>query len=185
MNCFNIKTMHNIHHTKILFDACCLIYIFYPLGKSKQTEIDYSNLYYLHIYNNTKFIPCVHILTISEFINRILRIEFDIYCQNQKRLNPNFNPKDKFKIFRNSQNGQSSQKDIFTLTQQILEDFTLVYTDPKLNLPSLLKVDSLDFTDKILVEACKTQGFTLLTNDLDFKGSDIDILSLHPSFTTP
>lgn len=170
MSVYNSNNLSSIHHSNILFDANVLIYIFYPLGRPIESQ--YSKLYAKVLQSNT-FVPCVHLLTISEFINRALRLEFSTYPQYKD-----------FKAFRNSKEGQSSQSLIYTITQKILKNFQLIYTDPKLNLPSLLKVDSLDFTDKILVETCKTQGFTLLTNDLDFKGSNIDILSLHPSFTT-
>lgn len=171
MSIYNLNNLSDIHHSNILFDANVLIYIFYPLGKPIESQ--YSELYAKLLESNT-LVPCVHLLIISEFVNRALRLEFSAYPQYKD-----------FKAFRKSEEGQKSQKLIYTITQKILKNFQLIHTDPKLDLLSLLNIDSLDFTDKILVETCKTQGFTLLTNDLDFKESNIDILSLHSSFTIP
>jgi len=40
-------------------------------------------------------------------------------------------------------------------------------------------INNLDFSDKAIVKICDKNQFVLLTNDLDFKNENIDILSCH------
>ena len=40
-------------------------------------------------------------------------------------------------------------------------------------------VDELDFSDKAIIRICEDNQFILLTNDTDFKNSNIDIISCH------
>ena len=46
----------------------------------------------------------------------------------------------------------------------------------------LLIVDSLDYNDKAIAHLCALKGHVLVTNDKDFRDSDIDIISSHRGF---
>lgn len=41
----------------------------------------------------------------------------------------------------------------------------------------MLTPSGLDFTDKAIINLCQAKDYVLLTNDKDFSGVDLDILS--------
>ena len=109
---------------------------------------------------------------LSEFVNRILRIEYHNIGSNKT-----------FKEFRNSQEGIRVQEDIYAIIQnQIFSVFTvqdICFTVQQLQ--SLMNADTIDFNDKIIVEVCKAHNMILLTHDSDFSHTNIDILSKNPN----
>lgn len=114
----------------------------------------------------------INTFVLSEVINRVLRMEWE--NKTGKSIN--------FKSFRNSSEGLSVQKDIFDMIEdKILKYFQVI--DKQLtttDIKNMLIVDRLDFNDKIILDVCKARNMILLTNDADFKDTDIDILSANP-----
>ena len=48
----------------------------------------------------------------------------------------------------------------------------------------MLNVDSLDFNDKAIQSVCAKNNFVLLTNDIDYKETSLDILSANKKFNS-
>lgn len=165
--------MHTIGDKKIFFDANILLYLFWSTHLTWQAR--YSQVYNKLIQQNTKF--TIHFVVISEFVNRVMKIEYNNYLTTNGLTSQSYN----YKQYRDSTEGQDAQNDIYTLVKaKIINDFEIVDTGIyQKEIESMLVIDSLDFSDKLIVNLCKDNGFVLLTNDSDFKNSGIDILTLN------
>jgi len=88
------------------------------------------------------------------------------------------------KEFKNTAEGQETLSEIFTIVKlTIFGRFDVAakrFFKP--DIEKMLIAEKLDFTDKAILTICKENNYVLLTNDADFKLSDIDILSANPSF---
>ncbi len=172
-NRYNLSNISDINNKKIFFDANILIYLFWASGSS-YFENKYAKIYTK--LNNQKNIYIIDFVVISEVINRAIRLEHDKYRAENNINNISDYP---FKKFRDSNDGQEALKDIYTIiSSEILENFELIEKKySKQFLKPLLVVDKLDFGDKIIVKICDENDYILLTNDKDFKDSNIDILT--------
>lgn len=166
---YRLQDVDQLAGKEIFFDANILIYLFWPTGQYN-FEQNYARVFRnLLRQGNSLF---VDFLVISEVINRVVRIE------HQK-----LNPTQKFKDFRNSQDGKDALDDIYIIVKNdILKRFNVVgKAFNKQEIDSYLTVDELDFVDKTTVTLCKENALVLLTNDKDFKSADLDILTGNPS----
>jgi predicted nucleic acid-binding protein len=87
-----------------------------------------------------------------------------------------------FKQYRDSAEGHSVQQRALAVAGDILKvckviDLELGQADVK----AMLKLEGLDFNDKILRNLCQTLDYALLTNDGDFRGTPINIISSNPT----
>lgn len=171
---YSASSIPSLKDRTFFFDANSLIYIFWPTSPDSQAATDYGSILATLIKNNA--ILAVNEIVISEIINRILRIEF-----NKTKL-----PKDKFKEYRDSTEGQSVQQDIYKIIRnKILNRFQIVNELlSKDDVATLLDVSTLDFNDKIIELLCKKKNMILLTHDYDFSSSSVDILSSNKNFKT-
>jgi len=163
---YGIKRISEILDRNIFVDANVLIYLNWAVAGNEQYEIDYSSVYLeLMKQKNNLF---VDFLVISEVVNRILRIE-------HKKQQPN----QEFKKFRDSEQGKTILSDIYSIIEnRILDGVSIIGKSFSENdIKSFLTVDSLDFIDKGILNICRENNFVLLTNDKDYKNSDIDLLT--------
>lgn len=117
---------------------------------------------------------CVDVLVLSEFINRFLRIEYENYLKyngfNHQQVN--------FKSFRSEPEGTQASQDVETIVKgRILNKFALVgklFDTADINAISLANCD---FNDALIVKTCQEHQCVLVTNDADFSGANIDILT--------
>lgn len=156
---------------EVFFDANILIYIFWPTASYNWEKYYASTFAKLLRQKNTLI---VDFITISEFINRAIRIEHEKYMNEHSYL--------PFKDYRDSHAGQEALSDIYTkIKEDILKRFDVVaHRFFKPDIEKLLVVDNLDIGDKGILEICKTNNYVLLTNDADFNNSDINILTSNP-----
>ena len=160
----------SLTNKKNFFDANILIYLYW--STSSEWENKYAKIYDdLNVPEND-FI--VDFLVISEFFNRAQRLDYDIYLDEN-----GFNSREiSYKDYRNSTYGQETLSDIYELIKEILENFTVIEQSySNIDIESMIIVDNLDFTDKAIVKICEVNNYILLTNDGDFKDSNIDIIS--------
>jgi predicted nucleic acid-binding protein len=146
-----------------------LIYLFWPTGRYN-LEQNYARVFNKLLQQGNNLF--VDFLVLSEVINRVVRIE-------HQKLNPN----QRFKDFRNSQDGKDALDDIYIIVKNdILKRFNVVgKAFEKQDIESYFSVDELDFVDKATVTLCKENALVLLTNDKDFKNTDLEILTGNPS----
>lgn len=171
-NKFSTQDISAVINRKVFFDANILIYIFWPSG-SQYWENIYSTAYgRLVRQGNEKF---VDFIVISEIVNRAIRLEYDKFLFVNGFNRSNFS----FKKYRNSIDGQRALADIYLMIEtEILNTFTVVCKSfDKSEIQSFLTVDLLDFGDKAILSTCQENACILLTNDVDYKTSTIDILT--------
>jgi predicted nucleic acid-binding protein len=144
---------------RIFFDTNVLIYLFWSTGGgSAHWERSYSSIYRNLLRQNNEL--AVDFIVISEFINRAMRMELDKISRGAN-----------YKTFRDSADGQTALTDIYVILQDnILDKFTVIGKEfSKADIQSLLTLDTLDFSDKAIVNTCIQNNCVLLTNDADYK----------------
>lgn len=120
----------------------------------------------------------IDFIVISEIVNRAHRLEYNSYLYRNK----NDPTKISYKNYRNNEEGKLALSDIYLIIEtNILPHFKISPKSfTKEEILSFLHLDSLDFGDKAILAICQQNSFVLLTNDADFKFSDIDILTSNP-----
>ena len=118
----------------------------------------------------------VDVLIISEFVNSYARLKYNI-LRNRPGV-----PKD-FKRFRSTPAFKSIAMDIAADTRKILAicariDNGFATLDAKSLVDEYSRGDS-DFNDVVLVDLCKSKGLKLVTDDGDFKGKGIIVLTVN------
>lgn len=173
---FTTQTIPSIVDRKVFIDANVLIYIFWPSG-SQYWENLYATLFARLVRQGNELI--VDFIVISEIVNRAIRLEYDKYLIAHTLSRSTF----KFKDYRNSTDGQTALLDIYLMVEtDILSKFTIVGKSfSKNEISSFLSVDALDFGDKGILLTCQENAFLLLTNDVDYKTCEIDILTSNPA----
>jgi predicted nucleic acid-binding protein len=112
-------------------------------------------------------------LVLSEFMNRMARFAYNT-------LPPRTRPGD-FKAYRKSPLFKPMAKGIADACRRILGQATRIDSGfPLLRIETVLgdyEVGKADFNDQVLAELCKGKGLTLVTDDSDFKGLGLTILT--------
>ncbi len=115
----------------------------------------------------------IDVLVLSEFINRFARVEYDQRDPDKKSRN--------FKTFRKSSDFEPIAEEIAVDVRNILKNsiccesgFSGLIIDDMMD---IFKSGNSDFNDLMIAEICKKNGFILVTDDADFKGCDIPILT--------
>ncbi len=121
----------------------------------------------------------IDVLVVSEFINAYARIEYQ-----RLRTGPMT-----FKDFRNSSHFPPIAAIIAQCVTRILRrcqrlDSGFETCDINRLLNDFAR-GSEDFNDQVIVEVCRTRGLKLITDDGDFKGAGLDILTANPNLLTP
>ena len=170
---FSKDQLTDIKDRGIFFDANILIYLFWPTGAQECVKT-YSSLYNSLLKLNT---TCyVDFIIVSEFVNRTIKLEYNNYLWRTNREFADY----PYKKYRDSQDGKDILTDIYMIIEgSILGNFQVIgkgFNEKEIR--ESLQVDCLDFSDKAIEMICKENDFVLLTNDSDFRFSDIDILSL-------
>lgn len=113
----------------------------------------------------------IDVLIVSEFINAYARLQFNLLSQ----------PFSDFKQFRKSiyfkpiaQGISSDMKRVLKHCMRIANGFESLAIDALLD---TYTAGNSDFNDQILAAICQRAGLKLITDDADFKGQDIPIIT--------
>lgn len=145
-----------------LLDTNVLIKIFYP-ALGAHNSAPYINFYEKILKSNSKVL--LSSVQLSEFVNRCIRFQFDLYRQNHPEVQ-NFK-----EDYRNTEDYKSSmdaileiiEHDIFPVFTRINDNFELL--NPQ-NL--LMHSFSYDFNDAVIAEISRHQQAFLVTDDRDY-----------------
>lgn len=161
-NVCNIISFQPKAGEKYLFDTNVLIKIFYPTLGSR------NNAPYIKMYEklvtakSTLLISSIHI---SEFINRCIRFQFDLYRGSHPDI------KDFKHDYRNTDDYRECMKAILEIvTTDILSVFCKMndnfqtMSDKRLFLYGF----SYDFNDALISEMCRQEKCALVTDDSDY-----------------
>lgn len=163
-----------VSNRQFFFDANVLLYLFGTVAIP-------SNKWAINAYNTVfsnclraKIVLCIDVTVLSEFINRFIRVEYESYLKSNCLNRTNF----KFKDFRNTKEGRQASQDIQLIVNgKILKNFKLIgklFNQDEIKSISLVNSD---FNDELIVKTCKEHQCVLVTNDADFSGANVDILT--------
>lgn len=120
----------------------------------------------------------IDVLIVSEFINTYARIKWNLFSSTF----PNF------KQFRKSSHFQPVAQDIAADMKQVLRHCTPIANGfETLALNDLLDTYALgdsDFNDQVLAALCQRSGLKLVTDDADFRGQGIPIITNNRNLLT-
>ena len=138
---------------------------------------DYSSAYKSIV--SHKISSAIDRISLSEFINRALRQEYEKHLKEENISRKVLSYKD----FRNQLYGQETVREVYSIVEnKILKNFEFVdKAMTSSDILSVIKEDFIDFNDKIILNVCKEYNMILLTNDGDYKNASVDILTANPA----
>lgn len=172
-NIQNITTFSPKKDNTFLFDTNVIIKLFYPaLGVKNSTP-------YIKMYQDIKSANSSLIISsiqISEFINRCIRFQFDIYKDSHLKIK-NFK-----NDYRNTDDYRQSMNAILEIIEHdILPNFKRINDNfDSMNTTHLFKYGfSYDFNDAFISEISRLQNTILVTDDSDYANflNDLNIVT--------
>ena len=164
--------VHNYNFTsndKLFLDTNIWLYLFGPRREAYPNMEIYSNVFKRVV--NARCQIYIDVVVVSEFINAYARMRWQFIAPHTRS----------FKTFRNSLNFKTVAQDIAAHVKQIMKHCSRVESNfVTLGIDDLLNdyaTGDYDFNDQVITEICKSNGFTLITNDSDFKTQEIPILT--------
>jgi len=164
---------------RLLLDANVWMFVHGPTAPGDRRAAVYSRALARILAANST----VHadVLVLSEFINRYARLRHTI-------LQSTAGAPSHFKHFRNSVDFRPVAQDIADAVRRILKHTTRTESGfTSADIASLIdeyERGNSDFNDQMLVELCKRQGFTFVTDDQDFKGSGLSLITANRRLLT-
>lgn len=155
----------------ILIDANIWLYLLPPAAQpAPRWAVAYSRAFSRLLQSKAQ--PVVDALILSEYLNRYVRLEYDGSWRTHYP---------KFKDFRKSADGIKVLHAAVAEIKQILKT-SAPHDTPLANIdiPSVLgevQNGTVDFNDGLLLQACRLNGWKLLTNDGDMTMGGIDLLT--------
>ena len=149
---------------EFLFDTNIWFFLHGPIGNySKPKQTTYSAFYQQIIIR--KLPIWITTLVLSEFCNRWLRIEFEVWKQPQANSKLDFK-----RDFVGTESYKETVKDIIAAVNTILKS-TSRNTDDfnAVDLNNILtNFSAIDFNDSYLIELSRKKGWKIVTDDKDF-----------------
>lgn len=146
-----------------LFDTNILIYLFYPVRNTFSTET-YWSLYKKALKSkSTLILPAIQL---SEFVNRCIRFQFNLYKNDQDKDNFDFK-----QDYRGTEDYRESMNSILDIVKNdILPNFTPIDDNfCSMEPDEILKYGfSYDFNDALLVQIANHNRAFIVTHDYDF-----------------
>ena len=168
------KAMEVRHHNftskdKLFLDANIWLYLFSPREPGDRWKQIYSEVFERILKANSRIY--VDVLVLSEFINAYARTKWRAAAPHIRS----------FKDFRSSRGFKPVAEDITAGVKASVSHCSRIessFTTLPINdlLTDYISGD-FDFNDQVITEICKNNGFTLITNDSDFKTQEIFILT--------
>lgn len=176
----NLNDINSLEEKEIFLDTNIWIYLFCSIvGKRKFIADNYAKAFKVLIHSKQKLWTDISVL--SEFVNRYLRDAFGIYKTNNGKgegfqYKRDYQKTDDFK--------ENLQSVVSTVKNKILAKASvanLAYENEDMEeLIGNLEDRLIDFNDLHIERLCEKNGFMLLTNDGDYAGSSLDIISGNP-----
>ena len=169
----NVRYYNFTAQDKLFLDTNIWLYLYGPAKPRSYWRTIYESVFNRMLRAKSRIY--IDVLVVSEFINAYARLKW-----RDASSYPNT-----FKTFRSSSDFKTVAQNIATHIQQIIKHCARIesgFTTLPMNdlLDDYISGDS-DFNDQVITEICKNNGFTLITNDGDFKTQEIPILTANPN----
>jgi len=165
----------SLKNKKVLLDANIWIYIFCEIGEYHKFFVNtYSKAFYILLKSNNTIYTDFCIL--SEFINRYLKISCTNY-QKRKQLQY-IDYKRDYRVTEDYKEAWTTVCDI--VHNKILSRSQIINAKyDQSSMAKLLRKDQVgtDFNDNHLVNLCEVEEMFLMTNDADFKNTNLNVIT--------
>lgn len=163
-------TAHSFsRNEKVFLDTNIWFLVFVPTSPNDNRVRAYSQAFARLL--EAKSPIFIDVLVLSEFINTYARLRWNVAGK----------PFGDFKKFRLSSEFKPLAREIASDARRILKHCDRVDSGfETLDIADLIirfETECPDFNDQILAGICKSRGFTLLTDDRDFRGCGVPILT--------
>lgn len=157
---------------KVLLDANAWLFLYSPQYRSTDRRAKaYSTA--LKRMLDSRCAIFIDAIVLSEFVNVLARLAYNSLPARNR-------PAD-FKAFRKSSSFKTTAKSIADLCRRILKVAARIESGFTTLDPSALiakyETGKSDLNDLLLAELCSAQGLTLMTDDADFRGCGVRILT--------
>jgi predicted nucleic acid-binding protein len=155
----------------LLLDANIWLFVYGP-QKPKDPKVDvYSDA--LAKILAAKSCIYIDVLIVSEFVNAYARMKWNLLSESSR---PRY-----FKQFRRSEDFKPVAQDIAADVKRVLQHCTRVESGfESLAIDTLLNeyaAGDSDFNDQVLIALCKKKGLKMVTDDVDFRGQGIPVIT--------
>lgn len=175
---YRVGSSSAISRKRILFDTNIWIFINGVNQGADQEKVDgYSAAYSDLLRNDNEIIVTDYV--ISEFANRCVKIAYDLHCQDAG-IKPD--PRE-FKRVRKSAAFEAAMDEIRLNCLDLTRDCTYCPSGECFKIEDVVNEfysGKLDFTDIVLREFCKREEAIFMTDDGDFKGSGLTMITSNP-----
>lgn len=154
---------------QLLLDTNIWLFVYGPQRPGDAKVATYSQALANILAANSRIY--IDVLIVSEFINTYARLKWNVMGK----------PHGTFKNFRKSPDFKTIARDIAADVKQVLKHCSRIE-----NGFAALDIDGLvdeyaagdaDFNDQVLAELCRSRGLTLVTDDGDFSGQGISVVT--------
>ncbi|MCZ8044464.1 MAG: hypothetical protein O9330_18510 [Beijerinckiaceae bacterium] len=167
------KSIELFQGRTVVFDANVWIFINGYCNPNKAKTDAYSEIYKKLIERNIEV--GVTDQVIYEILNRIIKFEYELACQNDTSING------KFKSYRASKEFAPAMQGAVDTCYHIITDNMFYCIDHNkaafLDIVDRSAKGLMDPNDISLYDYCKSKGYTLATDDGDFVNCDIDLIT--------
>jgi len=170
----NARSIENYSFTpqdRLFFDANIWIDLYGPSEPGNRRVAIYS-----HAFDRILQAQCavyLDVLVLSEFINRVARIHFELVKDSRNFKN--------FKEFRGDSLFQETAKEISGSVRTFLKGCERIDSlFPTVDMERIVtdyETATSDFNDLMIAEICRANQLTLITHDADFQNRNIPILT--------
>lgn len=171
-----ITTYHFSASDELLLDANIWLLIYGPQQPGDRRVATYSGAFHRMLAAQSRIY--IDVLIVSEFINAYARSKWRLLAPSSTD----------FKQFRQSgafkpiaQDVAADMKRVLQHCTRVADGFELLTIEPLLNEYAL---GESDFNDQILIDLCRRQGLKMVTDDSDFKGQDISLITRNQRLLT-
>lgn len=170
----NVYSIENYTFTpkdRLFFDANIWIDLYGPSEPGNRRVAIYSKA--LDRILHAQCAVYLDVLVLSEFINRVARIHFEIVKDRMNFKN--------FKDFRRHSLFQETAKEISGSVRTLVKGCNCIdslFSTVDLNqIITEFETAASDFNDLMILEICRANELTLITHDADFQNQDVPILT--------
>lgn len=153
---------------KLFLDTNIWLFNFFPQNPTDKRIESYSIAFSKII--DAKCHIYIDVLVISEFINTCARARWKLIAEDKS-----------FKQFRNSNAFKDVSNEIADYVRRILKHSSRIESGlEELEIGNLIDeygAGKSDFNDQIILSLCQRKGFILITDDGDFRGKNIKLLT--------
>lgn len=165
----NIRQYNFTRNDKLLLDTNIWMFVYGPQKTGDKRVGLYSDVFKKILAADSRIY--IDVLIVSEFINTYARLQWDILGR----------PHEYFKHFRKSQDFKPIAQEITAGVRCVLKhcsriDSGFETVDAK-QLIAEYETGDADFNDQILAALCRKKGLKLVTDDADFHGQGIPVLT--------